>query len=311
MKKGFRLLIFPVLLSFMFCATGMSDSPGPIDSGGASPQPPTTFIPTPTGSPTAIASGSPAPIYSPTSPYAPAQRSGGSYSAGLTNIERYVVSNLGDDTVHFLTVGGGGTAISQQALLSSSLRRSLSEGIELETLPQNTFEGFLNRLDGLYEKLASDAEGFLAIKVQIDIELKNLMNAALYDSSIYESPRDVVVVDAVDFTREIRDIHRLMNPPRRLHPWLKWLLYLNRVTPKMLEFYQAAIERRDRIYTLATKSDGKLKIRYQGRVMDVPIFVWPDEAEGLYELVMVHDESIRLTRDASAAASTVGQTPTP
>jgi hypothetical protein len=96
-----------------------------------------------------------------------------------------------------------------------------------------------------------------------------------------------VVLDAVDFTRQMRVIHLLLNPPPRLHPWLKWLLYASRLTPKMLEFYYAALAKRDQIYELAAQSNGKLKIRYQGKILNVPIFVWPDQAEGSYELIMV------------------------
>jgi hypothetical protein len=117
---------------------------------------------------------------------------------------------------------------------------------------------------------------------------------------------DIVILDAVDFTNQIKAIHRLLNPPTRLHPWLKWLLYLSRVSPEMLQLYQAALEGRDRIYTLASKSDGRLKIRYQGRIMDVPIFVWPDDAEGYYELVMVRDQHAIISSHSSASVAQAG-----
>ena len=116
----------------------------------------------------------------------------------------------------------------------------------------------------------------------------------------------VVVLDAVDFTNQIKAIDRLLNPPTRLHPWLKWMLYLSRVSPEMLQLYQAALEERDRIYTLASKSDGRLKIRYQGRIMDVPIFVWPDNAEGPYELVMVQDQHAATFPNSSAPVAQAG-----
>ncbi|HLD56086.1 MAG TPA: hypothetical protein VJA00_00545, partial [Candidatus Omnitrophota bacterium] len=117
---------------------------------------------------------------------------------------------------------------------------------------------------------------------------------------------DVFVLDVVDFTNQIQAIHRLLNPPDRLHPWLKWLLYLSRVSPEMLQFYQAALEGRDRIYTLASKSDGRLKIRYQGRIMDIPIFIWPDDAEGSYELVMVRDQRALTSSHSSAPVAQAG-----
>jgi hypothetical protein len=100
------------------------------------------------------------------------------------------------------------------------------------------------------------------------------------------------VLDVVLFTDQIRAIHRLLNPPERLHPWLKRLLYLSRVTPEMLQFYQAALEERDRIYTLASKSDGRLKIRYDGNIMKFNYFPFPEDAEGRYELVYVRDQRV-------------------
>ena len=117
---------------------------------------------------------------------------------------------------------------------------------------------------------------------------------------------DVFVLDVVDFTNQIQAIHRLLNPPDRLHPWLKWLLYLSRVSREMLQFYQAALEGRDRIYTLASKSDGRLKIRYQGRIMDIPIFIWPDDAEGSYELVMVRDQRALASSHSSVPVAQAG-----
>jgi hypothetical protein len=121
-------------------------------------------------------------------------------------------------------------------------------------------------------------------------KINELIKGIQNHGAVINGDESVVVLDAVDFTLQIQAIDRLLNPPARLHPWLKWLLYLHRVSPEMLQFYQAALEGRDRIYTLASKSEGRLKIRYQGRIMDVPIFVWPDNAEGSYELVMVRDQ---------------------
>ena len=102
----------------------------------------------------------------------------------------------------------------------------------------------------------------------------------------------IVVLDAVNFTGDIYGIHQLLNPPERLHPWLKWLLYSRRITPQMLELYYAALQKRDQIYMLATKSGGKLKIRYHGKVTDMPLFIWPDQAAGLYELVAMKNRGV-------------------
>ena len=106
---------------------------------------------------------------------------------------------------------------------------------------------------------------------------------------------DYVVVDVVNFTRDIRLIHQLLNPPERLHPWLKWLLYLGRVTPQMLEIYYGALQKRDQIFKLAFDSavngDKKYKIRYRGKIMkEFPVYVMPEDAQGFYELVRMSDD---------------------
>ncbi|MBI4000102.1 MAG: hypothetical protein HY351_05745 [Candidatus Omnitrophica bacterium] len=119
------------------------------------------------------------------------------------------------------------------------------------------------------------------------LELDTRLNAILPGEAEED---EVFVLSAVEFTHDLRLMDRLINPPERLHPWLKWLLYLKHVTPEMLQYYQAALEQRDRIYMLAAKSNGKFKIRYQGRIMDTPIYLWPDQAEGRYELVVVRSQ---------------------
>ncbi|MBI4358909.1 MAG: hypothetical protein HY584_06370 [Candidatus Omnitrophica bacterium] len=118
------------------------------------------------------------------------------------------------------------------------------------------------------------------------LELSTKLNAILSEGKEEDK---VLILSAIDFTGTLRLIDRLLHPPERLHPWLKWLLYLKQVTPEMLQYYQAALEQRDRIYMVAAGSNGKFKIRYQGRIMDAPIYLWPDQAEGRYELVMVRD----------------------
>ena len=123
----------------------------------------------------------------------------------------------------------------------------------------------------------------------LDLKLLELENAR-NETNIQideKSNEEVIVIDTVNFTPQIRGIYQLLNPPARLHPWLKWLLYSSRITPQMLEAYYSALRKRDQIYMLAAKGKGKLKIRYRGKVLDVPIFVWPEQAQGLYELVVV------------------------
>lgn len=119
------------------------------------------------------------------------------------------------------------------------------------------------------------------------LQLENERNETQVKLDNGELQEEVLVLDAVNFTPQIRGIYQLLNPPARLHPWLKWLLYSSRITPQMLEAYYSALRKRDQIYMLAAKAKGKLKIRYRGKVLDVPIFVWPEQAHGLYELVVI------------------------
>lgn len=130
-----------------------------------------------------------------------------------------------------------------------------------------------------------------------DIKLEELIkeiqgNAEHFLEETNESGEQYIALEGVDFTRDFRAISRLLSPPERLHPLLKWLLYLSRVTPEMIQFYQAALEKRDDIYTIASQSNGRLRVRYQGKITDVPIYVWPEYAEGSYELVLLQSKGL-------------------
>jgi len=162
------------------------------------------------------------------------------------------------------------------------------------------------KADKIKDRFEAEFERKLQEKINaLMIEFGDKKEGEQLDSS------DVVVLDAVNFTNRLRAIHRLLNPPARLHPWLRWLLYLNRVTPEMIEFYQAALEGRDRIFVLASESNGKLKIRYNGRVMDVPVFAWPDDAQGSYELVMIRQGQTPVPHESSNAVPVASTNPTP
>jgi len=118
------------------------------------------------------------------------------------------------------------------------------------------------------------------------------------DASQKNREQDFVVLDEVEFTRGIKLIHALLNPPSQLHPWLKWLFYASRITPAMLDLYYKALAKRDQIYLLAARSEGKLKIRYNHKIMETPVYIWPDQAEGPYELVMVPERGMNPLRGA-------------
>jgi hypothetical protein len=94
------------------------------------------------------------------------------------------------------------------------------------------------------------------------------------------------ILDTAHFSEETRRTHQLLNPPKNLHPWLKWLLYSSRLDKKMVLNYYATLKKRDQIYQRAVKSSGQLGIVYQGKVFrDIPPFVTPDWADGDYSLV--------------------------
>jgi len=140
----------------------------------------------------------------------------------------------------------------------------------------------IDLVDGEFSMSALDS----AAMRQLELKLMKYIDAALFTIEQGEiTAMDVIVLDAVEFTAQIRAIHKLLNPPARLDPLLKWLLYLNRITPEMIELYQAALEKRDRIFLLAARSNGKLKIRYNGKILNDVVYVWPDQ-EVRYELVI-------------------------
>jgi len=66
----------------------------------------------------------------------------------------------------------------------------------------------------------------------------------------------------------------------------------------MLDLYYKALAKRDQIYLLAARSEGKLKIRYNHKIMETPVYIWPDQAEGPYELVMVPERGMNPLRGA-------------
>ena len=98
---------------------------------------------------------------------------------------------------------------------------------------------------------------------------------------------DVKVVLSVSFTEEIRQTHRLLHPPKNLHPWLKWLLYSGRVQRQKMKDYDAVLKKRDRIFQQAVGNPDRFGILYQGKIFEsIPVYVTPDWGEGEYALVL-------------------------
>ena len=167
-----------------------------------------------------------------------------------------------------------------------SVRRVKDDEDESSTL--KSLRDFL--LEGSEDEGAGDAAQSTLLD-GMDGEFAEKLNALLHSLSEEleekNGEQEILVIDAIEFTRDMRAVHFLLNPPKRLHPWLRWLLYSSRMTPEMLELYYLALDKSDRLYRMALKSQGKLKLRYQGKILDSPIYIWPDQAEGRYELVMV------------------------
>lgn len=117
--------------------------------------------------------------------------------------------------------------------------------------------------------------------------------------TVSANPVAIQVVDSVQFNDKVRMIYELLNPPGDLHPWLKWLLYSNRVTKDMVAFYNDTLKKRDALYQKALTSNGKLAIMYRNRIFkDIPLYVMPEWANGDYSLV-----SVGLENNLSATVS--------
>jgi hypothetical protein len=111
------------------------------------------------------------------------------------------------------------------------------------------------------------------------------------------------VVLSVFFTEDIRQTHRLLHPPKNLHPWLKWLLYSGRIQRQKMRDYDAVLKKRDRIYQQAVGHPDRFGILYQGKIFEsIPLYVTPDWGDGEYALVLRRlpgSETQRLTQKVS------------
>lgn len=90
------------------------------------------------------------------------------------------------------------------------------------------------------------------------------------------------VLDSVEITKQMAAAHALMNPPKTLHPYLRWLLYERHMTPETVNRYVKARQKAEQIFLKAKAGEGQ--IRYNGKVCDV-YFPLPDEMGGKYELI--------------------------
>ncbi|MFA6600430.1 MAG: hypothetical protein WC352_04905 [Candidatus Omnitrophota bacterium] len=112
------------------------------------------------------------------------------------------------------------------------------------------------------------------------------------------------VLESIRFTENTRQTHQFLNPPRNLHPWLKWLLYSSRLNKEDVSEYYAALKKRDQIYRKALKNPGSLGIRYQGKIFrNIPPYVTPDWADGEYALIVLPATSAETSARPKQAAA--------
>ena len=113
----------------------------------------------------------------------------------------------------------------------------------------------------------------------------------------------VVAVDSVDVDEKLAAIHYLLNPPKSLHPFLRYLFYDRLVTPEMTRWYWMTRQRIRDIYEKTKKAEkGKGAIRYKGKIVKAYL-PRPDEIGGAYEYV------VWVTKNAKQGASLAPQPP--
>jgi hypothetical protein len=95
--------------------------------------------------------------------------------------------------------------------------------------------------------------------------------------------KDYQVVSSVVLSREVAKTHELLNPPQKLHPFIRWLLYGRHLTKVRAERYLAARAKVQAIFLRAKAGDGL--IRYKGKIMGVFLPLPGDESGGAFELV--------------------------
>ena len=91
------------------------------------------------------------------------------------------------------------------------------------------------------------------------------------------------VLGSVVLNRETAKTYELLNPPQKLHPFLRWLLYGRHLTQVRAEQYLAA---RDKVQEICLRAKaGEGLIRYKGKVMGMFLPLPGDETGGAFELV--------------------------
>jgi len=112
----------------------------------------------------------------------------------------------------------------------------------------------------------------------------------LYVDSLIKNPQagedfmtDKTMVASVLIDEKLAAAHAFLNPPKWMHPYMRFLFYSRRVTPGMQQDYSEAKNKIKEIYKLA-KEEG-WSIRYGKKILRNYFLPMPDDMGGLYELV--------------------------
>ena len=125
-------------------------------------------------------------------------------------------------------------------------------------------------LSNPFGKVASAAEAVVVSSVPAQASAGELQN------------RQYQIIDSVYIGQDFIRTQRYLNPPRDLHPYLKWLLYTRNLTPGMVESY---LETRTKVVEIYRQAkEGNRNIRYRGRVYGA-FLPFAEGSAGNYELV--------------------------
>ena len=101
-------------------------------------------------------------------------------------------------------------------------------------------------------------------------------------AELYIKSQKYQVVDSVYIGKDFIFTQKMLHPPADLHPYLKWLLYVRNLTPRMVEKYLVTREAVGTIYEQAKAGRGN--IRYKDKVYGA-FLPFAETAAGNYELV--------------------------
>ncbi|HOW59170.1 MAG TPA: hypothetical protein PLO78_05530, partial [Candidatus Omnitrophota bacterium] len=121
-----------------------------------------------------------------------------------------------------------------------------------------------------------------AIKVSSSLQEKRLPVSTLKTTPGIGEEGSFITIDSVVIGKEVAAAHALMNPPKILHPFMRWLLYQKYMTPSVIKQATQTRQKVERLYAEAKAKN--LKVRYNDQIHDAYLPL-PDEAGGEYAIV--------------------------